>query len=166
MYSLADGLLHRQRTARNILSDATGKSMVRRTFYLNCILACLGIRRLWTRTAGAPAHGNMDGRLGSALAGQAESGHVRDELGWQERHHGLINPGPDAIPLRERFCRRHELDRSASRSRYERSSPDGQAGSHLGRRQAGRYRFLPPDYSGHTGTRARPVNGDFPLTRD
>ena len=133
--------------------------MLRRTFYLNCILACLGIATSGLAQQGHPLTGTWTGDWGPSLA---KRNPVTFVMNWDGKNvTGLINPGPDAIPLASVF-----VDVTNWTVRIEADTKD-QAGKPVHISAEGKLDDIASYHRTIRGTwHQGVVNGDFKVTRD
>ena len=131
--------------------------MMQRRFM--CFLACLGIAVLGYAQEGHPLTGTWTGDWGPNLT---QRNHVTFVLNWDGKNvTGIINPGPDAIPLTGVF-----VDVTNWTIRFEAETKD-QSGSPVKITAEGRLEDLGSAHRKINGAwRQGTAQGDFRITRD
>ena len=134
--------------------------MRRRTFYLGCILACLGFGAFGLAQQGHPLSGTWTGDWGPPS--QPKRNPVTFVMNWDGKNvTGQINPGPDSIPLASVL-----LDVTNWSVRIEADTKD-QSGKPVHISAEGKIEDIANYHRIIRGTwRQGAVTGDFKVTRD
>jgi hypothetical protein len=133
--------------------------MRRRTFYLGCFVACVGVAASGLAQQGHPLTGTWSGDWGPSAT---QRNQVTFVMNWDGKNvTGLINPGPDSVPLSSVY-----LDVTNWMVRIEADTKD-QSGKPVHISAEGHLDDLGSYHRTIRGTwRQGAATGDFRLTRD
>jgi hypothetical protein len=128
--------------------------MRRRTFHVSCFLACLTFVGIGLAQQGHPLTGTWSGDWG---ASPTQRNQITFVMNWDGKQvTGIINPGPDAIPIASVF-----VDVTNWTVRFEADAKGAHISAEGRLEDIGSYhRTIKGTW--HQGT----VTGDFRLTRD